>query len=155
MLPVAERHQRTRPQSRHPAAQQGDVQDIADVAVLLLQDAERTVMGGQFVEIEADERDQRGCRDEKVRLLTTEKRYPPLSPCDRNTTRSTTVAAMPAKKASSIGPLGRAARSPRQCRGLSMLNRLPQQEVMTSGLETGKIRKLENSSPAAPAAPGR
>src|SRR6202007_1620014 len=61
------------------SAEQGGVKRIADVAVFLLQDAERTGVAGQFVEIEADERDQRGYGNNECQAAEDRKKGAPFA----------------------------------------------------------------------------
>ena len=51
-------HQDACPQTSDRAAEQGGVERIPDIAVLFLKTAEGAVMGGEFIDVEADERDQ-------------------------------------------------------------------------------------------------
>jgi len=57
--------QRPHAQAADCPSQQCGVEGVADVVVLFLEDAERSVVAGQFVEIEADERNQCSGRDDK------------------------------------------------------------------------------------------
>jgi hypothetical protein len=59
-FPASQRHERTHPQTCHCAAEQAPVEQIPHIAVLALENAERAVMRRQLIEIEAEERYQRG-----------------------------------------------------------------------------------------------
>ena len=54
------------PHTADGADQNGRIQHITDVAILLVQKTERAVVGRQFVEIDADKRDERDNRDDKM-----------------------------------------------------------------------------------------